>query len=138
VGLLGYGLSGGEPAQDRQGREEQRDRQEDENTMIEIPQVTAVEVVGPEMLRVWFKDGLIGDADLSRVLGKGPVFAPLEDPAYFALAVADPGEGTVGWPNGANIAPETLCEWAREHTIRPRRWYMDLKESVMSFVPARG
>lgn len=56
--------------------------------------------------RVWlrFDDGLEGEIDLAGVL-RGPVFEPLRDPAYFAGFTVDL---TLTWPNGADLAPETL------------------------------
>ena len=56
--------------------------------------------------RVWlrFDDGLEGEINLSDVLW-GPVFEPLKDPAYFANFTVD---WTLTWPNGADIAPESL------------------------------
>jgi len=41
------------------------------------------------------------------------VFEPLRDSAYFARLKADPEAGTVVWPNGADIAPETLYAHAQ-------------------------
>jgi len=73
-----------------------------------IPEVVAVEVLAPYGLRVTFDDGLVRDVDYGPRLAAsvGPMFEPLKDPAFFAQAfVAD---GTVSWPNGADIAPETL------------------------------
>jgi hypothetical protein len=40
------------------------------------------------------------------------VFAPLENPDYFAQVRLDPEIHTIAWPNGADIAPETLHQWA--------------------------
>jgi hypothetical protein len=56
-----------------------------------------------------FQDGTEGEVDLRASL-RGPVFEPLHDVAYFKQARVDPELGTVVWPNGADIAPETLYE----------------------------
>jgi uncharacterized protein DUF2442 len=42
------------------------------------------------------------------------VFEPLRDPAYFATVQLDPELGTISWPNGADVAPETLHLWVSE------------------------
>jgi hypothetical protein len=38
------------------------------------------------------------------------VFAPLADTRRFAEVRVNPDTGTIEWPNGADIAPETLYE----------------------------
>jgi uncharacterized protein DUF2442 len=43
---------------------------------------------------------------------------PLADQAFFARVSVDPEIGTVVWPNGVDMAPETLYERAREHQVR--------------------
>jgi hypothetical protein len=57
---------------------------------------------------VVFDDGKSGDMDFSEYVGRGPVFEPLRDTALFKKATIE--SGTISWPNGADIAPETLYE----------------------------
>ena len=56
-----------------------------------------------------FSNGVRKTVDVLPLL-KGPIFAPLLDPTYFALGDYDPIGGTVAWPNGADFAPQTLWE----------------------------
>ena len=75
-----------------------------------------VEVIGDYKLRVTFKDGLVGDIDFTGRHWRG-VSEPLADPAFFAQARIDPEIRTVAWPNGFDMAPETLYERACEHQV---------------------
>jgi hypothetical protein len=54
-----------------------------------------------------FNDGTEGTVDFKPWLS-GPVFELLKQPAYFRKFFID--GGTLVWPNGADIAPETLYE----------------------------
>jgi hypothetical protein len=58
---------------------------------------------------VWlrFQDGTAGEVDISASF-KGPVFEPLRDIELFKQVRVDPEIGTIVWPNGADVAPETL------------------------------
>ena len=56
-----------------------------------------------------FNDGTAETVDFSEWL-EGPVFEPLQHVAYFRRFFLE--GGTVSWPNGADIAPETLYEAA--------------------------
>ena len=65
---------------------------------------------------VWlrFRDGTAGEVDLESAL-RGPMFSPLRDPAYFQAFHIDPTFLTLVWPNGADLAPESLYERVRVH-----------------------
>jgi len=71
-------------------------------------------------LDLTFKDGTRKRVNLLPLLD-GPVFKPLRDPKYFARVQLDPVAGTVVWPNGADIAPETLYELADESKVNAKR-----------------
>lgn len=77
-----------------------------------LPSVVRAEYRGEHKIHLNFNDGSSGTVDFSDWL-QGPVFEPLKDPAYFARFFID--GGTVAWPNGADIAPETLHERAQSH-----------------------
>jgi hypothetical protein len=78
--------------------------------VAELVHVTEVEVVGSHRLRLSFDDGAEGQVDLSSWRWRG-VFEPLADPDYFRQVTLDKELGTIVWPNGADIAPETLHAW---------------------------
>jgi hypothetical protein len=73
--------------------------------MNELPSVIRAEYLGGHRIRLIFNDDVRKTIDFRGWLD-GPVFEPLKDPAYFARFFLD--GGTVAWPNGADIAPETL------------------------------
>ena len=74
-----------------------------------LPVVIAAEHAGDYRIHMWFSDGTEKTVDFGGWLD-GPVFAPLREPGYFRRFFVD--GGTVAWPNGADIAPETLYEAA--------------------------
>jgi DUF971 family protein len=71
--------------------------------------------LGGYAVHVVFADGTTADVDLSYLLDYGGVFDPLYDADYFARLYADADAGTIVWPNGADIAPETLYARAQQH-----------------------
>ena len=78
--------------------------------MSALPAVVEAQYRGDFKIWLAFNDGIRGTVDFADWL-TGPVFEPLRDPAYFARFFVE--GGTVTWPNGADIAPETLHERAK-------------------------
>ena len=75
--------------------------------MEKIVHVTGLDHIGDHRLRLTFDDGSSGEVDFSREEWKG-IFEPLADAEYFRRVEIDEELGTIVWPNGADIAPETL------------------------------
>jgi hypothetical protein len=76
------------------------------------PDITAADVVRHGVLRLTFADGLRGEVDVLQRM-RGPVFDEARTPAGFAQVTVDAETGTVVWPGGADLAPDTLYERVR-------------------------
>lgn len=74
-----------------------------------LPHVVRADYEGDYRIHLTFSDGLEATLDFEQWL-EGAVFEPLKDRAYFQRFFVE--GGTVAWPNGADIAPETLHEHA--------------------------
>ena len=76
------------------------------------PDITSVSVVEHGVLRLTFADGLTAELEvLDRM--RGPVFTAARTAAGFAQVTVDPETGTVVWPGGADLAPDTLYDRAQ-------------------------
>src|SRR5260370_5056786 len=82
-----------------------------------LPSVMNAEYRGDFRIRVTFNDGTQEVLDLGQWL-EGPVFEPLKDREYFRRFFVE--GGTLTWPNGADIAPETLY-YAATRKKRPNQ-----------------
>lgn len=73
------------------------------------PDITEVEVARHGVLRLTFADGLRGEVDVLDRL-HGAVFQTARTREGFAQVEVDSETGTVTWPGGADLAPDTLYE----------------------------
>ncbi|MCX6028647.1 MAG: DUF2442 domain-containing protein [Chloroflexi bacterium] len=74
-----------------------------------LPRVKQVRYLGEYRLELSFTDGIKGELDFrGRVVGRGGVFAPLEDVDFFRRVQVDPEAGTIIWPNEVDFCPDVL------------------------------
>jgi len=68
-----------------------------------------VEVEARSGYRIWirFEDGVVGEVDLSDLVGKG-VFRRWQDEDEFRKVHIDAETGTVAWPGQIDLAPDAL------------------------------
>jgi len=85
--------------------------------MAFLPSVIHARHAGGYCIRVRFNDNSEATIDFSQWLD-GPIFEPLRDLRYFSSFYLD--GGTVVWPNGADIAPETLYEFSKKPVPKTR------------------
>jgi len=76
--------------------------------MWNFNEVERIEYQSEYRYLIEFDNGLRSIVDFSTYLDRGPIFGALRELALFRKAKID--GGTISWPNGADIAPETLYE----------------------------
>jgi hypothetical protein len=76
------------------------------------PDIKSVAVVRHGVLRLEFADGMSGEVTVLERM-RGPVFAEARTEEGFAKVTVDVETGTVVWPDGADLAPDTLYERVR-------------------------
>ncbi len=77
--------------------------------------VDQAEYLSEYKLRLRFNNGVTKEVDLKKEL-TGPIFQPLQDPAFFRQVYVNEETNTIEWPNGADFAPEFLYKLGRELT----------------------
>lgn len=70
-----------------------------------LPEVVKAKRVRGFIIATRFNNGAEKHVDISQWF-KGPVFKALRDPKFFAKFFIE--GGTLAWPNGVDIAPESL------------------------------
>ena len=82
--------------------------------MNHLPEVNRAKRVNGFVVAMRFNDGTEKHIDISQWF-KGPVFKALKNPKFFAKFFVE--GGTLAWPNGVDIAPETLYGAADVRTL---------------------
>ena len=94
--------------------------------------IAKVETIRHPVVQVTFDDGLSGEYDLTELLARGPVFAPLKDETFFRAVTVAPDGRSFEWkprprgsrdrllPGSPRIAIETgmVEELAARHRRR--------------------
>lgn len=75
--------------------------------------VVEVKLTQGQVLELAFEDGSRGLVDLAGYAAKGGVFQRFSDADYFRRVHVNPELGTLCWPDGVDIAPETLYALAK-------------------------
>ena len=89
--------------------------------MWNLNDVIEIQYMSGYSYHIVFDDHTSAIVDFSEYLDYGPMFAPLRNLDCFRNARIE--GGTIAWPNGADIAPETLyekCQQAMESELAPQ------------------
>ncbi len=74
-----------------------------------FPRIVNVRHVEEYRLELTFSNGDKAELDFrDRIVGRGGVFAPLEDIGFFRQVKVDPEIGTLVWPNEVDFCPDVL------------------------------
>jgi hypothetical protein len=72
--------------------------------------IVAAKYIDDYRVQVTFENGKTGIIDFSPYIKSGGVYKPLDNKDYFKRFRINKDLGTICWPNGADVAPETLYE----------------------------
>jgi hypothetical protein len=74
-----------------------------------FPRIANVRHVEEYRLELTFSNGEKAELDFrDRIVGRGGIFAPLEDIEYFKQVKVDSEVGTLVWPNEVDFCPDVL------------------------------
>lgn len=78
-----------------------------------FPRITQVLHRHDYVLKLTFADGVHTEMDFrDKIVGRGGVFAPLQDVTFFRQVRADAELGTLVWPNEVALDPDVLYSQA--------------------------
>jgi len=74
-----------------------------------FPRIKSVRHIKDYILELAFIDGRRARMDFRRkIVGRGGVFAPLEEIEFFKQVKVDSESGTIVWPNDVDLDPDVL------------------------------
>ena len=74
-----------------------------------FPRITHVRHIQDYRLEITFANGIRAEMDFrNKIVGRGGVFAPLEEIDLFRRVRVDPEAGTLVWPNEVDLDPDVL------------------------------
>lgn len=76
--------------------------------MWQLNDVKKIQYIHDYVYCVEFDDGMKGEIDFSSYIKRAGIFSSLKDKKLFSAARIE--GGTIAWPNGADVAPESLYE----------------------------
>ena len=80
---------------------------------LDACEVSSFLITGPHRISLRFRDAYVADLDFSHYGDEGgPLRRALSDPDFFAEAFL--AYGVISWPNGYDIAPETLRRYVHQ------------------------
>ncbi len=82
--------------------------------MWELNDIIRIKYKKGYVYEIEFDNGLYGNIDFTKWFTKGPVFKKLKNINLFKKAHID--GGTISWPNGVDIAPETIYKEIQNST----------------------
>ena len=90
-----------------------------------VVDITAVDVVENHVVHLRFEDGPERTVDLAPYL-RGPVFERVRrDPDFFASVRVERDAGTIGWPDGADLAPDVRYAGRASGRVRTPKLALD-------------
>ena len=74
-----------------------------------MPDIIAAHAISPRTLSIQFDNGYQGALNLDDFINNYTgVFKPLLDPEYFNRLSINTDLGTICWPNGADLCPDSV------------------------------
>ncbi len=74
-----------------------------------FPRIKNARHINDYVIELEFADGRHAQMDFrNKVVGRGGVFAPLEDIDFFKQVKVDQESGTIFWPNDVDLDPDVL------------------------------